>query len=104
MNKDDRAKALIEAEIRKAWPDIVQSVNVTPRIDFLGEPALDVLVGIRSIELVPESIPRGEMLARLGRALRETGDERVTHMAFSAPDEVYDTDADDEQEAQGFFH
>ncbi len=101
MTRDERAKALIEAEIRTGWPDIVQFVSVTPRIDFLDEPALDILVGLRSIQQVPASIARGNMLARLDDALRESGDERGTHMAFSAPDEDHDLEADEAEESNG---
>ncbi len=102
MTKDDRAKALIEVEIRKAWPEIVESVSVTPRIDFLDEPALDVLVGLKSILDVPASLPRGDMLAKLDSALHEIGDERTTHIAFFGPDEEVEFDAYEEEEAQGF--
>jgi hypothetical protein len=93
MTKDEKAKALIEAEIRKRWPEII-SVSVTPRIDFLDEPALDVLVDLKSIQRVPESNARGDMLAKLDAVLREAGDERATHIAFSAPDEGSDADTD----------
>jgi hypothetical protein len=99
MTNDDRAKELIESEIRKAWPDIVQSVSVTPRIDFLDEAAFDVLVGLKSVDQVPESIPRGDIIARLDAALKESGDERTTHLSFSAPDEVFD--ADEAENAEG---
>ena len=102
MTKDDRAKTLIEAEIRKGWPDIVQSVSVTPWIDFLGEPALDVLVGLKTFLDVPASLTRGDMLARLNAALQESGDDRRTHIGFEAPDEVVEYETDDEEEAQGF--
>jgi hypothetical protein len=101
MTKDDRAKALIETEIRKGWGPIVKSVRVTPRIDFLDEPALDVLVELDSIHQAPASIPLGKMLARLRDALEEIGDGRPTHIAFFAPDEVLDADSD-EEEVQGF--
>jgi hypothetical protein len=101
MIKDETAAALIDSAIRKGWPDIVESVSVASRIDFLGEPAFDVLFGLKSIQQVPSSIARGDMLARLSDALKEAGDERTTHIAFSAPDEVLDADADDEEEAQG---
>jgi hypothetical protein len=104
MTKDERAKALVESEIRKGWQEIVESVSVTPRIDFLDEPALDVLVELISIERVPASLKRGDMLARLSDALKEIGDERATHIAFFAPDEVLDTDSDEEDEVQGVHH
>ncbi len=99
MTRDERAKALIETEIRTAWPEIVETVSVRPGIDFLDEPALDVLVGLKSIDQVPSSRTRGEMLARLGDALKESGDERSTHIAFSAPDEVAERDEPEETEA-----
>ena len=102
MTRDETAKALIEHEIRQGWPDIVQSVSVTPWIDFLGEPALDVLVGLKTILDVPASLTRGDMLARLDAALRESGDGRTTHIAFSAPDEEVEFEVDEEEEAQGF--
>lgn len=101
MTKDERAKALIETEIRKAWKDIVQSVSVTPRIDFLDEPALDVLVGLTSIQHAPASLVRGRMLATLDDALKEIGDERATHIAFSAADEVHDLEAAETEDAGG---
>jgi hypothetical protein len=99
MTKDEKAKELIEAEIRKRWPEIV-SVSVTPRIDFLDEPALDVLVDLKTIRGVPESNIRGDMLAKLDAVLREAGDERATHMAFSAPDEGSDADTDESEGAE----
>jgi hypothetical protein len=99
MTKDEKAKALIEAEIRKRWPEIV-SVSVTPRIDFLDEPALDVLVDLKSIQGVPESNARGDMLAKLDAVLKEAGDERATHMAFSAPDEDSDADTDGSEDVE----
>jgi len=102
MTKDERAKALIESEIRKGWPSIVQSVSVTPRIDFLHEPALDVLVGLATVLDVPASIERGDMLARLSAALQESGDERATHIAFSAPDEEAEYETDEEEDTRGF--
>lgn len=102
MTKDEKAKVLIESEIRKGWPNIVRSVSVTPRIDFLDEPALDVLVGLTTVLDVPASIARGDMLARLEVALREIGDERSTHIAFSAPDEEEEFETDDAEEAHGF--
>ncbi len=101
MTKNERATALIESAIRKGWPDVVESVGVTPRIDFLDEPALDVLVGLKSIDQVPSSIALGDMLAKLDAALKEAGDERVTHMAFSAPDEVFDSGAEESEETEG---
>lgn len=101
MTKDERAKALIETEIRKGWPEIVQSVSVTPRIDFLDEPALDVLVGLTSTQQIPASIVRGKMLALLDDALKESGDERSTHIAFSAPDEDLDSEVDEAEEPTG---
>lgn len=104
MSKNERAKALIEIEVRKGWPEIVKSVSVTPRIDFLDEPALDVLVTISSIQHIPESSVRGKMLAVLDDALREIGDERSTHIAFSAPDEDSDSEAAETEEANGFHH
>jgi hypothetical protein len=99
MTKDEKAKALIEAEIRERWPEIV-SVSVTPRIDFLDEPALDVLVDLKSIQRVPASKARGDMLAKLDAALKEAGDERATHIAFSAPDESSDADTDESEDAE----
>ena len=71
-----------------------------PRIDFLDEPALDVLVDLKTIRGVPESNARGDMLAKLDAALREAGDERATHMAFSAPDEVSDAETGRRPEAR----
>jgi hypothetical protein len=102
MTRDEKAKALIEAEIGKAWPKIVQSVSVTPRIDFLDEPALDVLVGLNTILDVPSSLAYGDMLAKLDAALQESGDGRSAHIAFSAPDEEVEFEADEEEEVQGF--
>jgi hypothetical protein len=106
MTKDDRAKALIEAEIRQGWPDIVQSVSVTPHIDFLDEPALGILVELKSIEQTPASWPLGSMLARLRSALTESGDTRNPRISFSAPDKVFDGEVDDEEweETQGADH
>ncbi len=101
MTRDERAKALIESEIRSGWPKIAETVSVTPRIDFLDEPALDVLVGLKSIHQAPKSRARGEMLARLDAALKESGDERATHMAFSAPDDY--VDHDEPEEAENLF-
>jgi len=103
MINDKAAAVLIDSAIRKGWPDIVESVSVIPRIDFLDEPAFDVLVGLKSIEQVPSSIALGDMLVRLGNALKEVGDERSAHIAFSAPDEVLDTDAEDEEEVRSFY-
>jgi len=101
MTKDDRAKTLIEAEIRKGWPDIVESIEVTPRIDFLGEAAFDVLIGLKSIRLSPSSVALGDMLARLSDVLKEASDERATHIGFYAADEADDTEVDDEDELLG---
>lgn len=101
MTRDERAKEIIESEIRKGWPDIVRWVDITPRTDFLGEPAFDVLVGLKSIQQVPTSIARGDMIARLGDVLAEIGDARATHFAFAAPDEIVDGETDDEEELQG---
>jgi hypothetical protein len=102
MTKDQAAARVIGDTIRNGWPAIVESVTVTPRIDFLNEPAFDVWVGLKSIQQVPSSIELGNMLAELRDALKEIGDERSTHIAFSAPDEILDADADDEEEMQGF--
>ncbi len=101
MTRNERAAAVIESTIREGWPRIVASVGVTPRTDFLGEAAFDVLIGLKSIQMVPSSIARGGMLARLSDALKEIGDERATHIAFFAPDEIPDTEADDEDELLG---
>jgi hypothetical protein len=102
VTKDNAAIALIDSTIRKGWPDIVETVSVTPRIDFLNEPALDVIVGLKSIGQVPSSVVLSQMLAKLGDAPKNVGDERSTHIGFSAPDEVLDNEADDEEEVRGF--
>jgi hypothetical protein len=102
MTKDKAAAALIDKTIREEWPDIVESVSVTPRIDFLDEPAFDVMVGLKSIEQAPSPIVLSHMLARLGDVLKDIGDERSTHMGFSAPDEVFDNETDDEEVVRGF--
>ena len=47
------------------------SVRVTPGVDFLDEPALDVLVDLETIRGVTESMLRGDMLAKLDAVLRE---------------------------------
>jgi hypothetical protein len=106
MTKDERAGALIEAEILKGWPDIVQSVAVTPYIDFLDEPALGILIGLNSVGQTPASRALGAMLAHLRDVLTESGDTRNPRIAFSAPDRVVDGEVDDEEweEAQGADH
>ena len=101
MTRNQRLAALIESTIREGWPDVVESVDVTPRIDFLGEAAFDVLIGLKSIRLSPSSVALGDMLARLSDVLKEASDERATHIGFYAADEADDTEVDDEDELLG---
>ena len=76
MTKDEKAKELIEAEIPERWPEVV-SVSITPRIDFLDEPASQrVLVDLKTIRGVPEF---GTHAATCSRNWTQSCERRATN-------------------------